>query len=438
MLLSPFFTDIDQRAAVKGSRDPLGIQPIWTWMGRHLVGNLTTVSTSVSDFTSLLVGYHFAERLAEEGRGEGDLATFLKWEQLAAYARVAVRGQGEGLRGIDRVKKNLASGDRVWLGADAASQILGNQKIYGLWGLYTVPGRSSALLTANNPTRLTPRARELVETTYLPAFTRGGARNGDRIADALAAKKSNLGTEKTRDEDLLRAAAAVFPPTRFAREKQVFREHLLLGGPIDETRGAQAVLASAMTSTFEDADWELSPARVRALAKAARGLGDLGELVAARLEKIRTCEMLVAPAGAFFDFLLSRDGQSIEHAAADVRARWGNGPATIDVETTALLEAEIAQALGAPEPAARWMGLSRALASGRYEDAIRLAMDHNRYVMTARGGSAAWIDMKEGRLAVRFRGDETAPLPDRKSLSSFWRYSYFLDSLRAVALALRE
>lgn len=47
----PFLTDLDSRAAVKGSRDPLGIQAIWTRFGRHVVGNLTTVSNSVRDFT---------------------------------------------------------------------------------------------------------------------------------------------------------------------------------------------------------------------------------------------------------------------------------------------------------------------------------------------------------------------------------------------------
>jgi hypothetical protein len=54
MLTTPFLTDLDSRAAVKGSRDPLGIQPIWTRLGRHVVGNLTTVSNSVRDFTTLL------------------------------------------------------------------------------------------------------------------------------------------------------------------------------------------------------------------------------------------------------------------------------------------------------------------------------------------------------------------------------------------------
>src|SRR5439155_24956326 len=86
MLDVPFLTDLDSRAAVKGSRDPLGIQQIWTRLGRHVVGNLTTVSGSVRDFTTTLLGYYFAARLADDLGPGTELATVLKWEQLAAYA----------------------------------------------------------------------------------------------------------------------------------------------------------------------------------------------------------------------------------------------------------------------------------------------------------------------------------------------------------------
>ena len=65
MVSMPFLTQLDSRAKVRGSRDPLGVQAIWTRMGRHVVGNLTTVSTSVRDFTTTMLGYYFAERVAE-------------------------------------------------------------------------------------------------------------------------------------------------------------------------------------------------------------------------------------------------------------------------------------------------------------------------------------------------------------------------------------
>lgn len=45
----PFVTDLESRAASKGSGDPLGAQAIWTLLGRHVVGVLTTNTTSVRD-----------------------------------------------------------------------------------------------------------------------------------------------------------------------------------------------------------------------------------------------------------------------------------------------------------------------------------------------------------------------------------------------------
>ncbi|MFZ6183942.1 hypothetical protein [Nannocystis pusilla] len=74
MLTTPFLTQLDSRAAIKGSRDPLGVQSIWSRLGHRVVANLTTVSNSVRDFTVLLLGYYFAERVADEG-GARDYCT---------------------------------------------------------------------------------------------------------------------------------------------------------------------------------------------------------------------------------------------------------------------------------------------------------------------------------------------------------------------------
>src|ERR1043166_6975840 len=79
MLSIPFLTELDSRAAIKGSRDPLGVQPIGTRLGRHVVGNLTTVSNSVRDFTVTLLGYYFAERVAQETGFGDDLNVCPRW-----------------------------------------------------------------------------------------------------------------------------------------------------------------------------------------------------------------------------------------------------------------------------------------------------------------------------------------------------------------------
>jgi len=101
-----FFTQEDPNAKIKGSRDPLGAQPIWTAFGRHVVTNLTTQTNSGRGFTILLLGRHLAEQAIEGGKIGRELAldAFLRFEQIGAYVRhVAhdVAGDIGALRGSD-------------------------------------------------------------------------------------------------------------------------------------------------------------------------------------------------------------------------------------------------------------------------------------------------------------------------------------------------
>jgi hypothetical protein len=55
--------------------------------------------------------------------------------------------------------------------------------------------------------------------------------------------------------------------------------------------------------------------------------------------------------------------------------------------------------------------------------------------MTARGGAAAWAELADGRVRVRFH-DDAGHLPAREELMDLWRFPYFIDSLRTVASTL--
>lgn len=434
MLTTPFLTDIDPQAAVKGSRDPLGVQTIWARLGRHVVGNLTTVTTSVRDFTTLILGYYFAERVANEVEGGGDLAVFLRWEQLAAYARGEIN-QDWKFRGVERVKKNLQDGNRISLGAETTSQILSNQKTYGLWGLYTGAARVSGLVEGA-PTRLTQAGRDLVEGLYLPVFTKGGLQNADAVISRLAKSRSLLDWKKA-DRRFLETIADVLKQRLAAKEREVYRKHLLFGGPEDSTSGGQEILAAAMGSTFKEEGWTLTPPRVRHLAKKCRADGDAGRVVADALERIRTAELLLAPAATLFSLVLASDGQSLADISRVVRRQWGSSVRTIDVEATDLLESELRDSTGDVATGRRWIQVARTLASGDYERTFVLLLEQNHYVMKVRSSAAPWVEVSDGRLRVRFRDDDGDDLPSQKDLPEYWRHSYFLDSMRAIALALR-
>jgi hypothetical protein len=400
-------------------------------MGRHVVGNLTTVSNSVRDFTTLLLGYYFAERI-EDKQGPGtELATFLKWEQLAAYARAAAN-KDYAFRGTDRVRKNLSERSRVTLSADRDHQILGNQKIYGLWGLYTVPARSSGLVEGD-PSRLTPPALELVERLYIPILEKRSRRDLRRIFDLLAPRASRLDVSRA-DRTVVEAVGRVLTRRLSEAEREFYRSHLLYGGPQDSTSGRQRQLAELLEETLEQAEFAWSPAVVGGLSKSALARGEQWGALAHHLNRIRTCETVMAPMSALFTHLLGLDGKGIGTVTERLRAEWGSGLRTVSPEAFGELRGDLAA--GDTPSGDRWLGVAHALSGGNYGTLIELLLEQNKSVMADRGG-VSWIERRDGELHVRF-GDEHGVLPRRDEIPSLWRFPYFLDSVRSVAATLKE
>lgn len=430
----PFLTELDSRAAVKGSRDPLGLQAIWTRLGRRVVGNLTTASDSVRDFTVLVLGFHFIERVRESGADEGDLATFLKWEQLAAYARAAVN-RDFGFRGTERVRKNLAEGGKVTLSPSQESQILSDQKTYGLWGLYIMPARASGLLEGS-PHRLTPPAEEYIRQSCLPLLSKSGLGDGRGIVSLLKERQSHVNVEGSH-AGTLKAVAQLLRGSIRREEREFYRFHLLNGGPDDSTGGLQRQLAGLLERTLDQDDFGFSPAVLTKLVRWAGGSVGKGGDLADRLERIRTSEAVLAPVSYLFGYLLSQHGADLESVGMTLRRQWGGRVATVIPDAFEALRPEIQDAVNSGEAAERWGLIAEALAGGDYLHLLRLLLEQNRFVMTERNGSAPWAELRGGKLHVRFR-DETSNLPQRKGLAELWRFPYFMPSLRRVALALRE
>jgi hypothetical protein len=320
MLGIPFLTDLDSRAAVKGSRDPLGIQQIWARLGRRVVGNLTTVSNSLRDFTTLLLGYYFAELLSHELGSGTELATFVKWEQLVAYSRAA-GNKDFAFRGTERVRKNLNEGSRVTISDDRSHQILGDQKTYGLWGLYTMPSRASGLVDGD-PARLTAPALDLVTTTYLPVLSVGAGRDARRIRDALRQKSCRVELEG-KDQAVVQSIAKVCRPDLQAVERDFYRRHLLHGGPADETEGLQRQLSELLEDTLSQANFSWSPTAVGELGNAAKARGDPWHPLAHRLHRIQTSETVLAPVSVAFSHILGFDNKSIDTIVGRLQDQWG-------------------------------------------------------------------------------------------------------------------
>jgi|GEM_PF-1034609 len=125
-----FFTELDDSLRPRGSRDPLGIEHLWSGIGRKLVGNLTTVTQHLDNFIVTLVGFHLC---VKETTGQTDWESFERFEQLTGRARVR-RGKSDVI-GVRRIRSSAEF--PVPLGSAWAARILDNPRQAGLWGLYS-------------------------------------------------------------------------------------------------------------------------------------------------------------------------------------------------------------------------------------------------------------------------------------------------------------
>lgn len=434
VIASPILTDLDSRAEIKGSRDPLGIQAIWTSYGHKVVSNLTTVSTSVVDFKATLIGYAIAQHASNHGIGDGDLPMFLKWEQLAAYARYKVNNE-TSFRGTQRTQKYLSESDRVTLSADLDCQILSNQKTYGLAGLYTSPTKASGLLEGNPP-RLTAPARQFVDDYLMPNFQSQTSLTLDLLVRKIVPKRVTLKLDG-QDMGLLEAIGKLLAKPFAEMEKEFYRRHILwTQNPEDDVLGPQRILAQAMYALSPNSPFVLSPNRILELAQACESYGEAGRLLSKKLQQIRTCEFLIAPAVALFGLLLRSDGQRLEDVVEGLRQRWEQPPPTIDLAATEAQKGEFSAALRSADAAHRWMKIAGALAAGAYDTVFHLLFEQNRDVMNNRNGTAPWIAIREGRIEVRYEETDSPAVPDGDRLRDFWVHPYFLPTVHAISLEL--
>ncbi|MFP2903662.1 hypothetical protein ACLESD_01020 [Pyxidicoccus sp. 3LFB2] len=429
-----FLTEIDSRAQVKGSRDPLGFVPVWSRFGRRVVGNLTTVSNSVRGFTTLLLGYYFAEQAQERfGKDVGStLDLFLKFEQLAAYCRYHASSHQDGdFRGVERVGRTLEQGTSVEIGAEQDTQILSNQKVYGLWGLFSVPARNSGLLKQEELT-LEDAAREHVEAVLLPALKKRGLKDPGVILDLLKRERVTVYLDG-RHAQLASALARTLGPKLGSEERRFYEQHLLLGGDDDATQGCQPHLAELLKGLPGDMGFGMGELLHVVNAAGKRGWDDLHS----RLDAIHALEPLLVAATESFALLCSRDGEPFAEVAGELAEHWKGALRFLRVDK---LESELSliQDGYADEALARrLLEAARAFSGGDVPQALRLLIQQNADIMKSRHAAEPWVRIERSRLKVHF-ADEVGALPKKSELPHIWKNTYFINSLQNVARTLGD
>ena len=424
----PFLTLEDPNAKIKGSRDPLGVQPIWTAFGRYVVTNLTTQSTSIRGFTILLLGRYFAADLLDRGMStkEDALDIFLRMEQVGAYVRHVAHGvQGE-IRGIERVQRFVdEQHGNVVIAADSRGMILSDQKVYGLWGLYSVPARTSGLIP-DGAFDVIPSAREFIERHYISRL------NGS--AGKLRKLLTEGGRLRTNDRDPIFAALTPILDPRFSSaELEFYGSYLRDGHNVPgDAAGRQELFRKLLES---DAKLEELTGRreILHLAKRAR-LQDEGLSVS--LDRIALLEAFLAPASVLFQHLLTRHGQQVTNVAEEIRRIWGSRVPNLDKVAFEELLSEIKSNSTEAIGSCMWQ-VHAALQAGDFETAIDGLLCWNE-VVTQMRGSAPWARIGAGRrLDVRYRGSERL-LPEKDELPYLWMNSYFIDALKKVTQQLKR
>lgn len=416
-----FLTLEDPNARIHGSRDPLGVQPVWASFGRHVVTNLTTVTTSIRGFTVLLLGRLLAEKMIDKGAaGEQDaLSIFLRTEQVGSYARHLAHGVDSDIRGIERVKRFVEeNGPNVPIQDDVTGMILSDQKVYGLWGIYSVSARTSGMI-ADGPVGLTEFARDFTNKHYWPVL-----QSTEKKLFELVKEGGTLRTHK--NDPIFSAVSKLLPQTLTDEEVWFYSQTLRDARHVKDNPSAKRqALFAELLKNHSDLSENTNRGEILNLARQA---SSQDETLSRRLEKIARLEALFAPAEALFDYLQTRGGQEPEDLARKLYDHWGKQVPHLDSPVDDIMS-EIVDVVG-QELGDAMNRCDKALNAGAYEDVIMTLLEWNKLVMAARK-AAPWIQLTSGKLDVRYRGQEKE-LPDGDMLPQLWRNSYFIDALKSI------
>lgn len=393
--------------------------------------NLTTVTVSLRGFTTYLLGVYFAQvEVDERGKDEGDLVhAFLKTEQLAAYSRVTKEKDLSGtlddleLRGIQRVQRNLREG-HVRISASEQWQILADQRTYGLWGLYTVASRNSGLLDRTRP-RLTAEAVDFVEKNYLARLPE----KGEAVHSFLGRDRDFSPTGK--DSELAESLAHLLGPKLTPDERDFYDAHLVKACNPEGLQARTWNLIQQVNPAMRDLVRPFSMAELRRIILRCERNGNVDLLE--KLGDIQNVELVIAPLGRLFSFVLARDDQQLAAVAREVKEVWKDMRGALPVDLFKETLHKAGSVLDG-EQLIRLSRLAELVAAGDYKEAIKVLIEQNEAVMRARGGDA-WLAIKGTRLDVRL-AEESADLPAGRALKGLWVSTYFLNALKAVGTAV--
>jgi hypothetical protein len=428
-----FLTLEDPNAKIKGSRDPLGLQPVWVSFARHLISNLTTQTTSVRGFTIFILGRYFANLLVEDRAlsREKVVDAFLRMEQLGAYARFVKHDVQDDIRGIERVKAFVNDNKgKVHIESNKRGMILSDQKVYGLWGFYSVPARVSGIIP-DGPLGIESNICKFIEKNYLPILS--------DVMTPLRTLLVNGGQINVKNSRVIDAISEIliqqFTKNEFSFYSDYVSNGLYVsnGSDVESGEGDRQARFCGLLKNYTELESRVGREEVALLKeKAEKSDKDISSY----LDRILCLESLLAPADEIFNFVLTQNEQTPKEVSSKLINAWGRSLPNINADNFDTLVPEIESTSSKPIATAMKRCYS-SLANGDYSEAIMSILEWNKSVMENRK-SSPWVLLSDrGRIDVRYKGLDSI-LPDGDKLPTLWRNGYFIDSLKNILSQLRN
>jgi len=402
----PFLSLLDDRAKPKGSRDPLGFEVVWSYFGRKVVGNLTTITSSMDNFAVALLGFYWANQAAQF---ETDKAIklkrirehFLCYEQLIGYLRYL--GDAADIMGITRIKRRMEDKSfRITLGQSMEQQILSDQASYGLWGLYSSAASESGLIMGNDRV-LTDKGTHIVDVII------------EQLGDASSQIQALILSDKPLNKDKFdHLADRLMQAIHHKRVQQPLLEALMVG---KDPHGLQAEL------------WSITRGIFRQKEEQPEALADFIQLVLARkpserlaasLHDILLVERFLVSVNNLFHYCRRMDGESLDEILQklDGHYHYGYLPITLPDDNFPRRD--------------QLVTILDALRSNDMATVVSETFRLNKEVMQQRGG-APWVELESGTTCRVKVKSETAELKKQSELEQNWDYDYFLGSFFYIA-----
>lgn len=401
-----FLSLLDDRAKPKGSRDPLGFELVWSYFGRKVIGNLTTITSSMDNFAVTLLGFYWVNQLVAETsdasqRHNQIRETFLRYEQLTGYVRYF--GNATDIMGITRIKARVLDDSfNITLGLSSEQQILSDQASYGLWGLYSSAARDSGLVKGNDRT-ITIEGESIALLIV------------KQLADVAGELLKILRSNQSLNRDQLESVAEVYMSA--VRHPSV-REpllHALMSGR--DQNGVQSELWKITQELFQP-DRKF-PENVDDFLQQVLAEGPSANLRQCMNDIIETERLLVAT-NNIFNYCRRKDGGSLSEIlnTLDSHYVYGHLPDTLPDDNFP-----------------RRQSLACILSAFHQKDTSRLIAEIfslNKDVMKHRSG-APWVEVEGGKtLRVKVKS-EKAELSEQQEIEQRWDYDYFLGSFLNIA-----